>query len=140
MNLKVNNFNIFLIIAVTFLISAILAPLTKKIANHVGAIDYPNPRKIHKTPKPRLGGLAIYVSFIIGYAIFGEISTQMISIFIGGFIIILLGFIDDINSIPARYKFLVQLIVAFFVVIYGQIYFSEITFKYFSKVSSFFRA
>ena len=128
MNLKVNNFNIFLIIAVTFLISAILAPLTKKIANHVGAIDYPNPRKIHKTPKPRLGGLAIYVSFIIGYAIFGEISTQMISIFIGGFIIILLGFIDDINSIPARYKFLVQLIVAFFVVIYGQIYFSEITF------------
>ncbi len=128
MNIRVNNFNIFLIIAVTFLISVILTPITKKIANHIGAIDYPNSRKIHKTPKPRLGGLAIYISFILGYALFGEVNTQMISIFIGGFIIILLGLIDDIKSVPARYKFIVQLIVAIFVVLYGQIYFSEITF------------
>lgn len=125
---EVNNINIFLIIGVTFILSAILTPLAKKIATHVGALDYPNERKVHKKPMPRMGGLAIYLAFIIGYALFGQVNTQMLSILIGGFVIILAGIIDDIKPIKARYKLLVQIFAALFVVIYGQIYFTEISF------------
>lgn len=142
MNLNVNNFNVFLIIAVTFLISLIMTPIAKKIANHIGALDIPNPRKVHKVPMPRLGGLAIYISFIIGYTIFGEVNTQMLSILIGGFILIITGLIDDIKPIKARYKLLAQIIVALFVVIYGQIFFTEISFLglklYLNKYLSYF--
>ena len=67
MNLQVNGFNVFFIIGITFLISVILTPIAKKIAIYIGALDYPNARKIHKVPMPRLGGLAIYIAFLIGY-------------------------------------------------------------------------
>ena len=127
MNLEVNGFNVYFIVAITFLISVLLTPLAKKIAIHIGALDYPNKRKVHKIPMPRLGGLAIYIAFLIGYALFGEINTQMISILIGGFILILTGIFDDIKPIKARYKLLAQIFAALFVVIYRQVYFTEVS-------------
>ena len=47
MNLEVNGFNVFLIVAITFLISALLTPLAKKIVHHNGALDYPVERKVN---------------------------------------------------------------------------------------------
>ncbi len=124
----INEYNILEILIVTFLASVILVPVAKKIANHVGAIDIPNERKVHTKPMPRLGGLAIYGAFLTGYIFYGELSTQMISILIGSFIILLVGIFDDIKPIKARYKFLVQVIAALIVVIYGKMYFEEVTF------------
>ena len=95
MNLRVNDFNIFVIILVTFLVSAILVPFVKKIALHAGAMDIPNERKVHKKPIPRLGGLGIFAGFLVGYMLFGYESIQMNSILIGSFIIIITGMIDD---------------------------------------------
>lgn len=127
MNLVVNDHNVFLIVFVTFLVSVLLVPIVKKVAEHVGAMDVPNARKVHKKPMPRLGGLAIYIAFLLGYILYGQISTQMISILIGSFLLIIVGIFDDINSIPAKYKFLVQTIAASIVVVYGKLGFSELT-------------
>ena len=127
MNLVVNEHNVFVIVIVTLLTSLILVPIVKKIAIHVNAMDEPNARKIHKVPMPRLGGLAIYLAFLLGYMLYGEVSTQMLSILIGGFLLILIGFIDDINSVPARYKLIVQIIAATIVVLYGDLSFTELS-------------
>lgn len=122
MSYIVNGHNVFLILLTTLISSLILVPIVKKVAHHIGAIDYPNERKVHKKPIPRLGGLAIFLSFLIGYMCFGQVTTQMISILIGSFAIIVLGICDDIKPVPARYKFLVQTIAACIVVFYGHIY------------------
>ncbi len=128
MNYIVNGHNIFVIILITFMASLILVPISKKIAYHIGALDIPNERKVHKKAIPRLGGLAIFGSFLLGYILYGEITSQMLSILIGSFLMLLVGIFDDIKPIKARYKFLVQLIASLIVVLYGQIYFNEITF------------
>ncbi len=128
MNLQVNGYSIYLILLVTIVSSFILTFLAKRIAEHVHAIDLPNERKVHKIPMPRCGGLAIFGAFIIGYMIYGDPTTQMLSILIGSFIIVLLGFIDDINPIRARTKFFFQLVASSIVVFYGNTYFNEITF------------
>lgn len=119
MNLNVNGHNVFLVVIVTFLASAILVPLAKKCAIHTNALDIPNERKIHKKPMPRMGGLAIFGAFLLGYMIFARSTYQMISILIGGFIIVFTGMIDDINPLRARTKFVLQLIAACVVVFYG---------------------
>lgn len=116
-----------LIVFITFLVSFLATFIVKKIAIYVNALDIPNERKIHKKPMPRLGGLAIFAAFLVGYILFGSISTQMISILIGGFIIILTGIVDDIKPIPAKIKFVFQALAAITVVIYGQLYFNDIT-------------
>lgn len=128
MKLIVNNHNVYIILLVTFLTSLLLVPIVKKIALHVGAMDQPNARKVHKVPMPRLGGLAIYFSFLLGYILYGEINTQMISILISSFLLIIVGIFDDIKPVRARYKLVVQIIAASIVVIYGDLAFKEISF------------
>lgn len=125
--LEVNGHSIFQILIVTFLTSVILVPISKRIAKHINALDYPNERKIHKRIMPRLGGLAIYGAFLVGYIFYGSHTPQMLSILIGGFIIVVMGMIDDINPIKARYKLLVQIISSVIVVFYGRIFISEVS-------------
>lgn len=128
MNINLDSNQVSLILILTIITSYLLTFVAKEIANHVGALDMPNERKVHKVPMPRCGGIAIYSAFLVGYMLFGDRSTQMLSILIGSFLIVLLGFFDDVKPIRARTKFLVQLIAAGIVVIYGKTYFNEITF------------
>lgn len=119
--------NIVFMVFITFLFVALFIPIVGKIATHIGALDMPNERKIHKKPIPRLGGLGIYFGFLLGYMLFGKESIQMNSILIGSFIAIITGVIDDIKSIPAKYKFLGQLVSASIIPLYGGIILDEIT-------------
>jgi len=127
MNLEVNGYNIFQIVLVTFVASLFLVLIVKKVATHINALDMPNERKVHKKPMPRIGGLAIFFAFLLGYMLYGTISTQMLSVLIGGFIIIVTGIIDDINPMKAKHKFICQIIAAAIVVFYGKLYFNNIT-------------
>ena len=113
--------DIIYMIIVPFLFVLAIIPFIKKVASHVGAMDIPNERKIHTKPMPRLGGLGIYMGFLLGYILFGEMSIRMNSILIGSFIIVLTGIFDDIKPIPAKIKFLFQIIAASVVAFYGQI-------------------
>lgn len=127
MTLVVNGYSIFLIVLVCFLSTCIFVPIAIKISNFVGALDKPNSRKIHKKPIPTLGGLAIFFGFLLGYMFFAQQSTLMLSILIASFIIVFTGLIDDIKPMRARYKFIIQIIVAMIIVFYGNLEISEIT-------------
>ena len=93
---------IIYMIVIPFLFVLAIIPFVKKIANHVGALDIPDARKVHKNPMPRLGGLGIYMGFLLGYILFGQMSLRMNSILIGSFIIIITGIVDDIKPISAK--------------------------------------
>lgn len=127
MEWTVNGHHILLIIGVTFFTSLILVPIVRVLAKKIGAVDIPNNRKVHTKVTPRMGGLAIFLAFLTGYIFFAKTSTEMISILIGSFVIILLGIFDDISPIKARYKFLIQLIAASVVVLYGDIHLTDIS-------------
>ena len=127
MNFVVNNHNILEILIITYIVSFLLVFVSKKLAFHVGAIDIPNKRKVHTKPMPRLGGLAVYGAFLFGYIMYGTLTTQMLSILIGSFIIVVLGLIDDIKSLRAKDRLLVHFIVASIVVFYGKLYFDKMT-------------
>lgn len=118
---------IIYMIAIPFLFVLAIIPFIKKIAFHVGALDIPDKRKVHKQPMPRLGGLGIYAGFILGYVLFGTMSLRMNAILIGSFIIILTGIFDDIKPIPAKVKLLFQIIAAGVVAIYGEILLKDVS-------------
>lgn len=126
MSLVVNGHNIIMMALTSFLVSLLLVPICKKVSIHINAMDIPNERKVHKHPMPRLGGLAIYLSFLICYMFFGVITTEMLSIVIASFVIVLFGIVDDINPMKARYKLVGQLIAAGIIVFYGNIVLKEV--------------
>ena len=121
MDFNVNGHNIFLIVITTFISSLILVPIVKKMAIHINAMDIPNERKVHTKPMPRLGGLAIFFSFLLGYILYGELTSQMLSILISGFILIIIGICDDIKPLKASHKLIGQILAALVVVFYGNI-------------------
>lgn len=117
---------IILMIATTFLFSALLMPFVKKLAMAIGAVSIPDERKMNKDVMPQFGGLAIFFSFLLGYILFGKVDTQMISILIGSFIVILFGIFADIKDISPKYRLIAQSFAALVVIFYGGIYVEKI--------------
>ena len=103
-----------------FVVAVLITPVVKWLAFKVGATDKPNQRKVHQKIMPRLGGLAIFISFIVGYVVLQPDSPYATSIVIGATIIVLTGVLDDIYELPPKWKLLGQ-IVAAVVVVYGGI-------------------
>lgn len=101
-----------------------LTPEIRSRALSLGLVDKPGEeRRIHKTAVPRLGGVAIYISLMITLAILVAATGRfphnarvgeggLIGIALGGTIIFLLGLLDDLESLPAKLKLLVQVLAA----------------------------
>ena len=119
------------IVLVTFIFSALVMYIMRIVAKHIGAMDNPTDeeeqRHIHKVATPKLGGLGIFLGFLFGYMLFGEQSVRMNSILIGSFLIVLMGIIDDLNPVKAKYRFLVHIAAASVIVFYGGILLDNIT-------------
>lgn len=127
MRLEVTIPNILLMVLTTFIFSVLLVPIFKKVAFHIKALDYPNKRRLNKVPMPTIGGLAVFFAFLFGYMIFGRGTVEMLSVIIASFVIILVGLIDDINPISAKYQFLGQLVAIFIIIFYGNLTIDNMT-------------
>ena len=116
------------IVVSVMLFTALMFPIVKWIANHMGALDYPNERKVHKKPMPLLGGLMMFFGFLFGYMFFAPQTTQMLSILIGSFILVITGIIDDIKPLKAKEAIIGQVAAALVVVFYGKILLNDVSF------------
>ena len=123
---------VYLTLIICFLAAILLTPVVKKLAFLIGATDQPNQRKVHQKIMPRLGGLAIYISFLIGVFILQPNDSYLISvlnldgsihlpILLGSLIIILTGAFDDVKEISPRVKLLGQIAAALVVVVVGDL-------------------
>lgn len=111
---------IVLALASAFLISFVATPVVKAFARRVGAIDVPDEeRRVHDHPIPRLGGLAIFLGFILSVVLFAKIDRQIQGILLGAVIVVIVGAIDDIVPLPALLKFAVQIVAALVAVYHG---------------------
>ena len=79
---------VVLALLAALLVSFLMTPVVKTFAYKVGAIDVPKDnRRMHKVPIPRLGGLAIFIGFMISILLFVPITPEMKSILLGAVII-----------------------------------------------------
>jgi UDP-GlcNAc:undecaprenyl-phosphate GlcNAc-1-phosphate transferase len=114
--------SILLALVTATLVSFGATPLVKKMAYKVGAIDVPKDnRRMHKVPIPRLGGLAIFLGFLLSVLLFAEIDRSIRGILIGAIMIVILGALDDVMTLHALPKFLVQIAAAGVAVYYGNV-------------------
>ena len=105
---------------VAMLVCFMTSPLVKNFAHKVGAIDVPkDARRMHKVPIPRLGGLAIFLGFMVSTLLFVPMTKQLQGILLGAVIIVVLGVVDDITPLHAGLKFFVQIVAALIPVLHG---------------------
>ena len=104
---------ILLAVAIAFAISFAAVPVVKTFATKVGAIDIPDgKRRVHDHPIPRMGGLAIFLGFLLSVVLFADITRQVRGILIGAVLIVACGAIDDVVNLRAWIKLLVQVAAA----------------------------
>ena len=136
---------IYVSLLAAFVASILLTPLVKRLAFRIGAVDAPNYRKVHARIMPRLGGLAIFLAFLIGVGILYPflLSNQysqtgqnlIVSILIGACIIVVTGVIDDMREISAKAKMIGQLLAALIVIFVGGIQIEFINLPFFGELN-----
>ena len=106
-----------------YLGSAVLAlaitPMVIELARRIRAVDRPGVRTVHTRPVPRIGGVTLFFSATplivmvlllnngIGDA-FRQARVQLITLFCSATFIFLVGLVDDLRGLPARFKILAQ--------------------------------
>jgi hypothetical protein len=120
-----------IVVALAGLTAAFATPLVRKLAMHVGMVDEVGERRMHEQPKPRIGGIAVFLGFafalfsVLGYLIarnslhdFDKIH-DIIGMLFGGTLILMVGIWDDIMGMTPRNKFVAQIVVAGISLLYG---------------------
>lgn len=105
-------------ILLAFGMALLITPLVRKWAFKCGAVDRPEQRKVHNGLMPRMGGLAIYLSFVTAVLLTQELTGQIMGLLVGGSLIVLLGLVDDIIGLPPKIKLTGQIVAAFVVIHY----------------------
>lgn len=80
---------------ISFIIVVALVPVVRKFAMRMKFVDQPTKRKIHEQPIPLMGGIAIYIGFLITIFLMRGLDALSLSIAIGGTFLVLVGLIDD---------------------------------------------
>jgi UDP-GlcNAc:undecaprenyl-phosphate GlcNAc-1-phosphate transferase len=105
------------------LLALALTPVVIRLARRIGAMDHPGVRSIHKKAVPRIGGAAIFVSSMclilsvlylrndIGEA-FRDTRWQLMTLLGSAAFVFLIGLADDLKGVPARFKFLAEVMAA----------------------------
>ena len=111
---------VLLALGLAAVISYVATPFVKKLAFKIGAVDVPKDnRRMHKKPIPRLGGLAIVISFLLCTFLFVELDQEVQGILLGAIIILVVGVLDDCLTLKALPKFFAQIAAAAIVVASG---------------------
>ena len=111
---------VLLALAVAAVVAFGATPIVKVFAQRVGAMDIPDhKRHIHTHPTPRMGGMAIFLGFLISVLLFVEVSRPVQGILIGAVIIVATGVVDDIVNMRYYLKFGLQVLAAAVAVRHG---------------------
>jgi UDP-GlcNAc:undecaprenyl-phosphate GlcNAc-1-phosphate transferase len=97
----------------SLILSLYLTPVMRKAALQFGIVDHPDGKlKKHKKPMPYLGGIAIYLAFLLAlaFSFTPEFNKEVLGLLLSGTIVLLLGFIDDLGFLKTWIKFAGQLI------------------------------
>lgn len=102
-------------------------PAVRSFALQVGWADQPNSRRLNKEPLPNVGGLTIYAGVVAALVlaillrpiVLEAVLAQLLTILLGGSILVLVGFIDDQFGLPAMFRLLTQIITALLLVASG---------------------
>ena len=107
-----------ILLVLTFVMAALLSmygvPIARRAALKFGIVDCPDGRLKHqREPVPYLGGIAIYLSFLVSLAFTFEFRHDVLGIVLSGTLIVMLGLIDDFGVLSPGTKLAGQCLAVF---------------------------
>ena len=119
---------LFLAFVIALSITAALIPLLARWAPTIGLTDRPGPRKVHATPVPRVGGLAMTAGLLAPLLITVPLTAPVRGLLLGLVVLLLFGLWDDRFTLGYRAKFAGQVIAVGLAMSVGGIHIGSLTF------------
>lgn len=111
----------------SFTIGYLFMPMVIGIARKYNFVVSPNKRTSHKGEIPNVGGINIFVSFLVTVFLCSyEVISSVQFTLLGLFIIIIVGFVDDLINIKVSSKLLGELLAGFFLIVVADIRLSSL--------------
>jgi UDP-GlcNAc:undecaprenyl-phosphate/decaprenyl-phosphate GlcNAc-1-phosphate transferase len=110
---------LFPTLMLSMLITIGLIPVFKVLALRFNAVDLPNPRKVHSTPMPKVGGVAMALGATVPILLWEPGNPFLDSLLLGSAVLVVFGFVDDIKEMGYKGKLTGQLIAALIVMGHG---------------------
>ena len=107
------------LVVLAFALALVGVPVVRVIARWAGVLDAPAARKVHTTPTPLLGGAAVYAAFAATVLFNFEFSVQLKGVALGATVMVVIGVLDDIFDVAARWKLAGQVVAAAVAMSYG---------------------
>ena len=104
---------------IAFLFTLVLTPVMRKLALKWRVFDHPNRRKMHSSPVPYFGGVAMFCGFFLALALLAGWDNHLIGFALGALIMLVVGMIDDLINISPVFKLLGQTVAALVMVSFG---------------------
>lgn len=114
----------FLGLLSAFVIAIAAMPMVIKLSYIIGAVDRPDARKVHSKSMPRMGGMAIFLGFMLVMLVLtvkGQTGGPFQGVIYGAVVIFLVGLLDDIYQLSPKIKLLGQIAAAAIAVYFGVI-------------------
>src|SRR5829696_6470021 len=104
-----------------FVVAMILMPPLIRMIYRFKLFDVPDLRKEHSTPIPTMGGIASCAGMMFACGLWFEFSRDnfIVSFFFSIAVLFVIGMMDDLKNLSARYKFAIQLAVALLIAFSG---------------------
>jgi len=97
---------------IAFLIVVLLTPAVGGMARMLGAVDHPDARRLNRRPIPRLGGLAIFLGFLVPALAFVDLSSESRGVLLGAAVATVIGAVDDFRGLTPPVKLGGQVVAA----------------------------
>ncbi|RMG87060.1 MAG: undecaprenyl/decaprenyl-phosphate alpha-N-acetylglucosaminyl 1-phosphate transferase [Chloroflexi bacterium] len=109
------------IMVVGFATALGLTPVSRQIAMRLGVVDKPNQRKIHMDHKPMMGGLAIYMGFLLAFWLFSppQYLAEFGALVIGATVLAITGLLDDRYNLSVGVRLVAMIGAAFILIAVG---------------------
>jgi UDP-GlcNAc:undecaprenyl-phosphate GlcNAc-1-phosphate transferase len=93
-------------VLVAVIVTLVAAPFVRRVALRLGVVDHPGPLKLHRTPVPYLGGVAVFIGLIVG-----PVDAGRLALFVPYALALALGVADDIRGVPPRVRLAAELVI-----------------------------
>jgi UDP-GlcNAc:undecaprenyl-phosphate GlcNAc-1-phosphate transferase len=119
---------LFLEFVVALSVTAVLIPVLVRWAPAIGLTDAPGPRKVHSTPVPRVGGLAMAAGVLIPTLLTVELTPSVRGLVLGLVVLLLFGLWDDRVTLGYRTKFAGQVLATGLCMVVGGVHVGALMF------------
>lgn len=121
--------NYFFVLLLSTLTTLGLTPMLIRLSSHLHLVDLPGERKIHSSPVPRVGGLAMVLGIVPALLIYGGFDHTTSVLLIATAVLTVFALIDDMVGLGYKTKFLGQTLAAITIILLGRLCLFSVLFQ-----------